>query len=601
MLQHKKVLIRSKNEVFLFSRKTNHHFSSILINIKLLLLYPFSWGTYRITSIVPVKIKEFERIYMLQEVRKISDEIGRRMVVASIDEFGIVNLSPEFIIDVTYDSVIFCKFPGTRTLQNIKTNPKGSLAIINWNTMKGFQVKGIMRTISSYTPFTEDSKKKLSEMMKVGATQLVELKAAEIFDVIPKENQLEALWRSDSYQDYFNTKIKYLPFKKPSFEPSSLLQFKDDLNSHLKALLSNRYNSFVGTVETNGSPNVSPRFVLEANDNFLLWGDKFKNKTFMNFSRPSPISVAMIDWIKMNGYQAKGWGTFHFFGETITKVNDYWKPFGIKDPFQAVHFRVEELEYVTLGPSTQIMKAHERAEWASAPTYQPAPVPSVTVPVQQLSKPELPVQKTDTLSPTASLIQKSFFICGGNVETEAKIETIFKNSNYAVTREMILENDDSHFQNLSKSIYVANKNVTIILSSMFNSGKKSDFDLVNDSAKTMKYIRSILSSSLKGMIGRIVILLPEYELNSHTSDVLNLLEDYIKSQISENSPFATAVFVTLPHLEKLSDSVYTALISKSLLPIINAPFLGRINYFIIDSETGIDPIQEVLLNTHLNN
>jgi len=536
---------------------------------------------------------------MLQEVRKISDEIGRRMVVATIDEFGIVNLSPEFIVDVTYDSVIFCKFPGTRTLQNIKTNPKASLAIINWNTMKGFQVKGLMKAIPSYTPFTEDSKKKLSEMMKVGATQLVELKAAEIFDVIPKENQLEALWRSDTYLEYFNTKIKYLPFKKPSFEPASLVQFKDDLNNHLKVLLSNRYNSFVGTVETNGSPNVSPRFVLEANDNFLLWGDKFKNKTFMNFSRPSPITVAMIDWINMNGYQAKGWGTFHFFGETITKVNDYWKPFGIKDPFQAVHFRVEELEYVTLGPSTQIMKGHERAEWASAPTYQPASAESI--PIKQMPKPELTVQKTDNTFSSAPLQQKSFFICGGNLEAESKIETIFKNSNYSVTREMILDNDDQHFENLPKAISVTNKNVSIILTSMYNSGNNSDFDLVNDTAKTMKYIRSILSSSLKGMIGRIVILLPEYELNSHTSDVLNLLEDYIKSQISENSPFATAVFVTLPQLEKLSDSDYTNLISKSLLPIINAPFLGRINYFIIDSETGIDPIQEVLLNTHLNN
>ncbi len=539
---------------------------------------------------------------MLQEVRKISDEIGRRMVVATIDEFGVVNLSPEFIIDVTYDSVIFCKFPGTRTLQNIKTNPKGSLAIINWNSMKGFQVKGLMRTIAAYNPISEDSQKKLAEMRKVGATQLVELKAAEIFDVIPKENQLEALWRSDSYMEYFNTKIKYLPFKKPSFEPSSLSQFKNELNSHLKTLLANRYNSFVGTVETNGSPNVSPRFVLEANDNFLLWGDKFKNKTFMNFSRPSPITVAMIDWIKMDGYQAKGWGTFHFFGETITKVNDYWKPFGIKDPFQAVHFRVEELEYVTLGPSTQIMKGHERAEWASAATYQPAP--AVNSPVPQISKQEQisqKIEKAGTLNNSASRLQKSFFICGGNLETETKIESIFRSLNFASSREMILETDDRHFENLPKSISVTSKNFNLVLTSMFNSGKNSDFDLLNDTAKTMKYIRSILGSSLKGMIGRIVILLPEYELNPHTSDVLNLLEDYIKSQLSENSPFATAVFVTLPDFEKLSDSDCTKLISKSLVPIINAPFLGRINYFIIDSETGIDPVQEVLLNTHLNN
>ena len=166
---------------------------------------------------------------------------------------------------------------------------------------------------------------------------------------------------------------------------------------------------------------------------------------------------------------------------------------------------------------------------------------------------------------------------------------------------MIIETDDKHFTNLPKTISAANKNINFVLTSMFNSGKNSDYDLLNDTAKTMKYIRSILGSSLKGMIGRIVILLSEYELNSHTSDVLNLLEDYIKSQLSENSPFATAVFVTLPDFDKLSDSDCTKLISKSLVPIINAPFLGRINYFIIDSETGIDPIQEVLLNTHLNN
>lgn len=243
---------------------------------------------------------------MLEEVKKIAEKMGNRMVTATVDEWGVVNLGAEFIVDVTGDSVYYCKFPNSRTVVNIQTNPKGAFAVIDWNAMKGYQVKGLMSIVTDYVPKSEYAIANYNKMMALGANQVIKMTVAEIFDVIPKENQMEALWRNDSvFMDYFNTKIKYSPFKKPMHEPFKLGVFKQTLNSNIQELLKNRFNSFVGTVETNGSPNVSPRFLLEAADDYLLWGDKFKNKTFVNFSRPSPITVAMIDWNQQIGYQAK--------------------------------------------------------------------------------------------------------------------------------------------------------------------------------------------------------------------------------------------------------------------------------------------------------
>jgi len=63
----------------------------------------------------------------------------------------------------------------------------------------------------------------------------------------------------------------------------------------------------VGTVNSQGIPNISPRYVLGILDNDrLLFADGFENKTFHNIKSWPKISVAVLDSDTHGGYQLKG-------------------------------------------------------------------------------------------------------------------------------------------------------------------------------------------------------------------------------------------------------------------------------------------------------
>lgn len=513
---------------------------------------------------------------MLNEVRQIAESIGRRMVVATVDENGVANLSPEFIVDVTETSILFCKFPGTRTLQNIRKNPKGAVAVINWTIMKGFQVKGLMRQVASYTPSTEAGKAMLLKMQQVGAPQLVELVAAEIFDVFPKENQTESLWKSAGFSEYASFKIRYPDFVKPDYEPASLIPFKSDLNRHIQTLLENKFNSFVGTVETNGSPNVSPRFLLEAADNFLLWGDKFKNKTFLNFSRPSPITVNLIDWNKMDGYQAKGWATFHFFGETLIKVNDYWKKFGITNPFQAVHFRVEELEYITLGPTKPLMAAHDRQTWVGSSGLQS----TSSAQPSSIQKPEEATLKQDESREEIKTTQGKFSVLIGGSHTDVNhiLESGLKKKPVQVLKDQPSGDAEPALSAGGMTFSESETDVKVILTSFFNQPVISESDFMDSFIQTMKSVRLFLASPSGKKISKIVILLPVTFPEQQFRSELNLLEDYLKTQIALFSPNCSLLFLSLPDPSQHRSQEFENWFTESVYNMLTATYLGYVNY-----------------------
>lgn len=302
---------------------------------------------------------------IIEDIKKVAEKMGGRMVVATVDSTGVVNLAPEFITEITNDHVYFQKFPRSKTLDNLKVFPKASIAIVDWNSFSGFQIKGLLETIENYTPTSEAGQAIYQRLTGLGCNQSVRISITEVFDVLPKSGAIDYLWSNPKHTDYFKLRYEARPYIVPKFSPANLSQIVPELNSHINTMLDLKYNSYVGTVERNGTPNVSPRFILEANNEHLLWGDKFKNKTFLNFSRPSPITIALINWQAENGYQLKGWGSFHFFGESINKVNDYWKKHSMKDPLQAVHFYPAEMEQLKIGKPVEVWRGFEREEWMS--------------------------------------------------------------------------------------------------------------------------------------------------------------------------------------------------------------------------------------------
>jgi predicted pyridoxine 5'-phosphate oxidase superfamily flavin-nucleotide-binding protein len=72
-------------------------------------------------------------------------------------------------------------------------------------------------------------------------------------------------------------------------------------------ILKNGNVVLVGSVDSKGVPNISPRFVLAViDDERLLFADAFRNKTFDNIKAWRKVTVSVMDKETMRGFQLKG-------------------------------------------------------------------------------------------------------------------------------------------------------------------------------------------------------------------------------------------------------------------------------------------------------
>ncbi|HYB03400.1 MAG TPA: pyridoxamine 5'-phosphate oxidase family protein, partial [Nitrososphaerales archaeon] len=76
----------------------------------------------------------------------------------------------------------------------------------------------------------------------------------------------------------------------------------------LRLLIRNDNIALIGSVDKAGVPNISPRFVLGivGDNDKLLFGDLFENKTFTNLTVWNKVTVSVIDKDTMGGFQLKG-------------------------------------------------------------------------------------------------------------------------------------------------------------------------------------------------------------------------------------------------------------------------------------------------------
>lgn len=63
---------------------------------------------------------------------------------------------------------------------------------------------------------------------------------------------------------------------------------------------------FVGSVDRNGTPNISPRYVMAIVDDKIVFADAFMNKTYANIHSWPKITVAVVDKANRGGFQLKG-------------------------------------------------------------------------------------------------------------------------------------------------------------------------------------------------------------------------------------------------------------------------------------------------------
>jgi predicted pyridoxine 5'-phosphate oxidase superfamily flavin-nucleotide-binding protein len=85
---------------------------------------------------------------------------------------------------------------------------------------------------------------------------------------------------------------------------AALVQIDEDA---IRLIIKNDNIVFVGSVSSNGIPNISPRYVLGVIRNEkLLFADAFENKTFHNINSWPKVTVAIFDMDNRSGYQLKG-------------------------------------------------------------------------------------------------------------------------------------------------------------------------------------------------------------------------------------------------------------------------------------------------------
>ncbi len=118
----------------------------------------------------------------------------------------------------------------------------------------------------------------------------------------------------------------------------------------------------VGSVSPEGTPNISPRYVLDVmGGEKLLFADAFENKTFHNIGSWPKVAVAVFDRdSEGGGYQLKGSAEIVSDPEVIKRAGQKLREFGINaEPKRVWLLRVAET--FSLEPS-----ARSRAPISSA-------------------------------------------------------------------------------------------------------------------------------------------------------------------------------------------------------------------------------------------
>jgi hypothetical protein len=287
-----------------------------------------------------------------------------RAVVASRDKYGIPHLSPVFVWHWDEDSVWFAKFPASRTAGNLSGFPEMSVSIVDWAKFQGLQVKGLASR-QTKTPANPQASSVFERLQKGGATEIFRVEVMEVFDVIPRQGAdlSVPLWqRKRGWVASRDT----LDFQKPAVKPVPVPEaLRNKIAPVAEKMRGQFMPTFIGTVGDEGDPNISPRFILEVGSDYWFYGDGFRNKTFVNASRPSPLCVAMIDWSRDSGYLAHGWTEMRYTGDWLEKIKSHWETMRFKNvAIQAVLFHPEDIEEVALGQPSPLFRERPVTAWA---------------------------------------------------------------------------------------------------------------------------------------------------------------------------------------------------------------------------------------------
>ena len=108
----------------------------------------------------------------------------------------------------------------------------------------------------------------------------------------------------------------------------------------------------VATVSKDGKPNIGPkRSCRILDDETLIYNENTGKQTLQNIKDTGLISVALVDWEKLDGYRFSGRAEVYTDGEYYEKCCQYAKDTKGKAPKAAVVIHIDEIYTLKIGPT----------------------------------------------------------------------------------------------------------------------------------------------------------------------------------------------------------------------------------------------------------
>ena len=109
---------------------------------------------------------------------------------------------------------------------------------------------------------------------------------------------------------------------------------------------------FIGTVDSDGSPNVAPkRSTRVLTDDTLIFSEGTGGTTYANIIRGSKVSVAVVNREILNGFRFLGNPTIHDSGELYERAVAMSENAGMPAPLAVVVIHITEIHSLKPGPT----------------------------------------------------------------------------------------------------------------------------------------------------------------------------------------------------------------------------------------------------------
>jgi predicted pyridoxine 5'-phosphate oxidase superfamily flavin-nucleotide-binding protein len=123
-----------------------------------------------------------------EEALRLIVKNGNVVFVGSADANGVPNISPRFVLAVIENErLLFLDAFKHKTFQNLNTSKKVSVAVIDKETMGGFQIKGETEEVTDKNLVAEASKKLREYGISAKPQRAWVITAREIFSLKPDQ------------------------------------------------------------------------------------------------------------------------------------------------------------------------------------------------------------------------------------------------------------------------------------------------------------------------------------------------------------------------------------------------------------------------------